>query len=611
MNADRNLDVAVVVPTRDEAGNVVELFRRLAAVADDAGLALEVIVVDDSDDDTAQRARDHAWMIEPKGTVEVLARTGAERQGGLGSAVVRGLRAVTAPFAVVMDGDLQHPPEIVPELVAAAKAEDADVVVASRYAVGGDVGAGFHPFRMGVSRHSTSFAKRVLPTACGAVTDPLSGFFLIRRDTVVLDRLRPRGFKILMEILARHPQGRICEVPFSFGMRTAGQSKANVHEGVTYMRNIASLYRDRDTRRHHYDVHGLVTVSSDGRLPELEAFRVGWIGAPDIDVRVGLEGQVSEGSFRYREVFRGLGFAVEIERRERIDVRVSRLLPKSPHVLYTNVVEPVLRWTLVERDVALVHAACVSRDGEAILITARTDTGKTTTMLKLLDADPTWKFLADDLVLVDAEGTLRPYPKPLTISAHTVHALPRAALTRPERMRLGYQSRIHSRLGRRVGFALDIPGIPVATANALLQIAVPPPKYAVQRLVPTVEIGESAQVGGLVIIARGGDSEVDLEPAEALETLLANCEDAYGFPPYPALAAFLLDGEQGRLREREREIIASALAGAPAAQLESSTLDWAKRIPGLLDRWVRGALVIDLRGGALADLRGEEASLPA
>ena len=108
---------------------------------------------------------------------------------------------------------------------------------------------------------------------------------------------------------------------------------------------------------------------------------------------------------------------------------------RSPHVLYTNCVEPVLRWHFAEQGIALVHAACVAVDDRAFLITARTDTGKTTTILKLLDSFPRAAFISDDLTLVAPDGTVASYPKPLTISQHTLHAVRTPNLTRRQRAR--------------------------------------------------------------------------------------------------------------------------------------------------------------------------------
>jgi hypothetical protein len=113
---------------------------------------------------------------------------------------------------------------------------------------------------------------------------------------------------------------------------------------------------------------------------------------------------------------------------------------------------------------------------------------------------------------------------------------------------------------------------------------VPPPKYPVQRLVPNVEIADGAKLGGLFVIQRGSDGFEWLEEEDALEILLGNCEDAYGFPPYHAIEDFLLGSAADNLREVERQILAGAFEGVSAALLSSTSLDWAVRIPALVDQ---------------------------
>ena len=151
----------------------------------------------------------------------------------------------------------------------------------------------------------------------------------------------------------------------------------------------------RETRA-LYDIHDLVTVDSDVVLPELARFRVPALDHP-ASIRVTVEslGEISrlghglsedgDEVITYREGIPG-GFAVRINKSATVSIAVSPLVRRSPHVLYTNCVEPVLRWHFAELGIALVHAACVSLDERAFLITARTDTGKTTTILRLLDA---------------------------------------------------------------------------------------------------------------------------------------------------------------------------------------------------------------------------------
>jgi hypothetical protein len=207
--------------------------------------------------------------------------------------------------------------------------------------------------------------------------------------------------------------------------------------------------------------------------------------------------------------------------------------------------------------------------------------------LKLLDAQP-YGFIADDLTIVSPNGDVLPYPKPLTISNHTLHAVQRPRLSWRERTTLPLQSRLHSRSGRRFAFLLVKTGMPVATVNALVQLLVPPPKYPVQRLVPSVEISAGAKLAGLLVIQRAGDGFEWLSDEGALEILLANCEDAYGFPPYHSLEEFLLGASQHDLRGIERQVLAGALDGLPAALLSSTKLDWATRIPALIEELTPG-----------------------
>jgi len=262
------------------------------------------------------------------------------------------------------------------------------------------------------------------------------------------------------------------------------------------------------------------------------------------------------------------------------EIVASSLLRLSPHVLYTNVVEPTLRWCLVERGYALAHAACISHGGNATLITARTDTGKTTTILKTLDRYPA-TFLSDDLTLIRADGRVLAYPKPLTISRHTVAAVAAPLLSFRERLALIVQSRVHSRSGRQFGQLLTRLGLPTATINAVVQLLVPPPKFHVERLVPSVDVADEATVGRFVVIDRGHDREAELAHNEAVDVLLANTEDAYGFPPYPSLAGFLSSPNGRDLRDVERRILERALTDVPAVLLGSRSMNWSPRVAAL------------------------------
>jgi len=285
-------------------------------------------------------------------------------------------------------------------------------------------------------------------------------------------------------------------------------------------------------------------------------------------------------SLRYAEG-RGYGFGIAIDQvGDRIEVLATPLLEHSPHVLYTNVVEPILRWLLASKGYALVHGACFAHEGDAMMVTAQTDTGKTTTCLKLLDRQP-YSFLSDDLTILCADGRVLGYPKPLTISRHTLHAVNAPLLSSRQRWGLIVQSRIHSRAGRKFAFRIAGMKIPAATINAIVQRVVPPPKYQIDKLVPSASVAPEAQLTKLVVIERGHDREDSLPVEEAVATLMANCEDAFGFPPYSYIEEFLQGLNGADLKLAERAVVESALATVDARVLGSSSMDWYQKLPPL------------------------------
>jgi len=336
---------------------------------------------------------------------------------------------------------------------------------------------------------------------------------------------------------------------------------------------------------HTYSIHDIIRIRSTRRLPELEYFRTKRpLEQVDIDVRV--DAALKSGGaddIGYRELA-GLGFGVDIDRRKDCtQVVVSPLVGSSPHVLYTNVVEPLLRWRFVRKGYALMHGACLEFGGEALFITAQTDTGKTTTILNMVRRHPElWGFLADDMTIVSADGLVRSYPKPLTISQHTLRAMGGSPLTWKEYLLLRFQSRLHSRGGRRTGLWLSRSGAPAATLNALVQRLIPPPKFMVDRLVPKSRYAEQARLTRIALIERGPDLQEDMGGEELVETLLVNAEDAYTFPPYPALAGSLSRWNGQDLHKLERLIITSAVRGVPGFRLRSNRFAWDRQLLQLL-----------------------------
>lgn len=151
-----------------------------------------------------------------------------------------GFMAASGAFFVVMDADLQHPPSVVPEMLRRAHDECADLVIGSRFAAAGSV-RHFGVLRMAVSRASSLLARLCFPHRLAGVTDPMSGLFLLRRTSVDPAVLRPHGFKILLEVLARSTPSKVVEVPYVFGERVAGESKASAREGFRFLRHLIRL----------------------------------------------------------------------------------------------------------------------------------------------------------------------------------------------------------------------------------------------------------------------------------------------------------------------------------------------------------------------------------
>ncbi|WP_017204637.1 glycosyltransferase [Microbacterium algeriense] len=232
--ADVGTPVTIIVPTFNERDSVAELVARTAAAL--AGWDAEILFVDDSADDTAAEiARVAADAPLP---VRVIHRT--QNTGGLGGAVVVGLQAASSDVCIVMDGDLQHPPELLPTLLARHADGGADVVAASRYIGGGDTSGLGTAVRFGVSRVATWLTRAMFPRRLARSTDPMTGFFLVDRTRLDLTALKPQGFKILLEILARNDL-RIAEVPMEFAERRHGTSKASLRQGGTFIAHLARL----------------------------------------------------------------------------------------------------------------------------------------------------------------------------------------------------------------------------------------------------------------------------------------------------------------------------------------------------------------------------------
>ena len=211
------LQLSVVVPTFNERDNVATLVRKLEATLQ--GIVWEVIFVDDnSPDGTSQVLRE---LARQDGRVRCIRRIGRR---GLSGACIEGILASSAPYAAVMDADLQHDETQLPKMLALLQGGEAELVVGSRYIEGGSA-ASFDSQRAGASAFATEIAKRLLGVR---IADPMSGFFMIRRDRfeALAPQLSTQGFKILLDVVATaRGELKTIEIPYSFGARLHGESK--------------------------------------------------------------------------------------------------------------------------------------------------------------------------------------------------------------------------------------------------------------------------------------------------------------------------------------------------------------------------------------------------
>ncbi|MDX3386554.1 glycosyltransferase family 2 protein [Streptomyces niveiscabiei] len=254
--------VTIVVPTFNESANIRQLLRQIRESVP-RSLPCEVVFVDDSTDDTPEVIRDAAK--DCPFPVTVLHRE--EPVGGLGGAVVEGIRAAGSDWVVVMDGDCQHPPSLVPELVASGERTGAELVVASRYIEGGSRAGLAGGYRVAVSKGATWLTKSLFPRRLRGISDPMSGFFAIRRSVVGADGLKPLGYKILLELAVRGRPQRVAEVPFVFQERYAGESKSTAKEGMRFLRHLLGLRTASPLAR----MIGFGLIGLSGFLPNLVA----------------------------------------------------------------------------------------------------------------------------------------------------------------------------------------------------------------------------------------------------------------------------------------------------------------------------------------------------
>jgi dolichol-phosphate mannosyltransferase len=232
--------LGLVIPTLNEEENIGTLLDTVRLSLDGLPIDYELIVVDDNSTDSTGAVVQRYSQSDPR--IRLLVRVGSR---GLAGAVIYGWKHTNANLLGVIDADLQHPPALLPALLSAIE-QGRDIAIASRYSAGNGT-PGWNPLRRAVSVLST-WTTLPLQKASIRVRDPLSGFFMMRRAVITGVSLQPEGFKLLLEILVRGNIKSAAEVPYHFGHRYGGKSKANLRVGLDYLVLLGRLSRSAFTR---------------------------------------------------------------------------------------------------------------------------------------------------------------------------------------------------------------------------------------------------------------------------------------------------------------------------------------------------------------------------
>lgn len=227
----RDVEVSIIVPTLNEAVNLAPLLSRIETAM--AGRSYEVVIVDDNSRDGTPHLCKRLAQTYP---LRLVCRQ--VPVGGLSGAVLRGMKSARGDVLVVMDADLQHPPEKIPELLAALS-NGAEFAMGSRYVEGGSTEQGWGRWRKVNSRLATLLSKAF----AGELRDPMSGFFALNAASFrQAKRLNPVGYKIALELLCKCGVKKVAEVPISFGCRQAGTSKLTWRQRTMFLQHLGRLY---------------------------------------------------------------------------------------------------------------------------------------------------------------------------------------------------------------------------------------------------------------------------------------------------------------------------------------------------------------------------------
>lgn len=223
-------DLTVIIPTFKEEANIRKIITEVNTVFHNNGLNGEILVVDDNSPDNTI-----GIVIDLKKTLPNLNLLVRTSDHGLSQSVADGFSHAGSDVFIVIDADLSHPPALIPEMYAEIRA-GSDIVIGSRYMEGGGIRK--WPFKRRIISLGATFLGRLL---FPEVTDPVSGFFALRKSVVAAAKLKPRGYKILLEVLGKGSWENDKEIPFEFSDREIGSSKLKIKTIIEYAQQVADI----------------------------------------------------------------------------------------------------------------------------------------------------------------------------------------------------------------------------------------------------------------------------------------------------------------------------------------------------------------------------------
>ena len=340
---------------------------------------------------------------------------------------------------------------------------------------------------------------------------------------------------------------------------------------------------------YYYNIHDIIKVRSDVILYELEYFKSKEFEDSDLSIKTldslaggGLrltrkimqDRSASSDKILYTEHLGSAGAQFSIGFGQRIEVTINKLISKSKHVLYVNLVEPLLRFLFISRGFILLHSACLDKNESGLLLSAPPDTGKTTTVLKCVKNG--FSFLSDDMTIIKLPNQALCFPKPMTISSHTFKTAISVSNTHDNDRSMRVRSLVHSKTGRAFMHKLAKLNVPIFTINTIGQSIVRPPKYSINSILQEAKIKNDTKVDNLYFLTREGDDIIPLDTSTALNLAVENSDDAFIFPPYAELLKYIIiNGRTAfELLEEEKKLLHTFLSVISCFVIKSEARAW-------------------------------------